>query len=123
MEALLCSQGLEGALEQEDKTTNLTIGREVSMMIEKQEKTQKEINKKAYNMLILSLGDKVLREVSKWKTVAKIWKKLEDLYLKKTLSNCLYLKARFFNFKMQEPQNLHEHIDEFNKLCLDLENI
>lgn len=35
----------------------------------------------------------------------------------------LYLKARFFTFKMQDHQKLQDHIDEFNKLCLDLENI
>ena len=41
----------------------------------------------------------------------------------KTLSNRLYLKAKFFTFKMQEGQKLNNHIDEFNKICLDLENI
>ena len=41
----------------------------------------------------------------------------------KSLSSHLYLKARFFTFKMHENQKLQDHIDEFNKLCLDLENI
>ena len=79
--------------------------------------------KRAYNTLILSLGDKVLREVSKLKSVAEIWLRLESLYMTKTLSSRLFLKAKLFTFKMQEGQNLHSHIDEFNKLCLDLENI
>ncbi|TXG56730.1 hypothetical protein EZV62_018043 [Acer yangbiense] len=41
----------------------------------------------------------------------------------KSLSSRLYLKGRFFYFKMQDGKNLQHHIDEFNKLCLDLENI
>ena len=41
----------------------------------------------------------------------------------KTLLNRLYLKAKFFTFNMQEGQKLNNHIDKFNKLCLDLENI
>ena len=114
MEALLCSQGLEGALEQEAETTDTTTGKEVPVVTEEQAKAQKEINKKAYSIPILSLGDKVLREVLEWKTTVEIWKKLEDLYLQRTLSSRLFLKARFFNFKMQESQKLHDHIDDFN---------
>ena len=41
----------------------------------------------------------------------------------KSLSSRLFLKAKFFTFKMQEGPKLLSHIDEFNKLCLDLENI
>ena len=52
-----------------------------------------------------------------------LWSKLESLYMTKSLSSRLYLKAKFFTFKMQEGQKLQNHIDDFNKLCLDLENI
>ncbi|XP_062100617.1 uncharacterized protein LOC133806545 [Humulus lupulus] len=37
------------------------------------EENKKEMMKKAYNTFILSLSDKVLREVSKMKTAAEIW--------------------------------------------------
>lgn len=56
-------------------------------------------------------------------TTLEIWKKLDNLYLTKTLSSRLFLKARFFTFRMKDNQKLQDHIDEFNKLCLDLENI
>ena len=55
-------------------------------------------------------------------TVKALWSKLESLYMTKSLSSS-YLKAKFFNFKMQEGQKLQNHIDDFNKLCLDLENL
>ena len=41
----------------------------------------------------------------------------------KSFSSRLYLKAKFFAFKMNERQKLQKHIDDFNKLCLDLGNI
>jgi len=52
-----------------------------------------------------------------------LWSKLESFYMTKSLSSRLYLKAKFFTFKMQEGQKLRSHIDDFNKLYLDLENI
>ena len=73
--------------------------------------------------MILSLGDKVLREASKMTTALSLWNRLETLYLTKTLSTRLFLKTRFFSFRMGEGQKLHDHIDDFTKLCLDLENI
>jgi len=56
-------------------------------------------------------------------TTAELWLKLESLYMAKSLSSRLYLKAKFFTFKMQEGHKLQNHINDFNKLCLDLENI
>jgi len=56
MRALLGNLGLEEALEGGSKMPKTYS-----------EEKKKEITKKAYNALILSLGDKVLREVSKWK--------------------------------------------------------
>lgn len=46
------------------------------------------------------------------KITAKIWLKLESLYLTKNLSNRLYLKAKFFTLEMQEGKDLKEHIDD-----------
>ncbi|GJV63888.1 hypothetical protein Tco_1474716 [Tanacetum coccineum] len=54
--------------------------------------------KKAYSTLILCLGDLVLQEVTKETTTAGIWTKLTST-------------------------KLGDHIDEFNKLILDLANI
>ena len=72
--------GLEEALEGESKMP-------VTYTIEKEEK--EEIGKKAFNSLILSLGDKVLQEVSKMKIAAELWLKLESLYMTKSLVGCI----------------------------------
>ena len=69
MRALLGNLGLEAALDGKSK------------MLETNSKEKKnEIGKKAYNTLIFSLGDKVLQEISKMKTTAKLWLRLESLY-------------------------------------------
>ncbi|GJR18915.1 hypothetical protein Tco_0967442 [Tanacetum coccineum] len=78
--------------------------------------------KKAYSSLILCLGDRVLREVTKETTVAVIWMKLTSLYMTKSLANRLYLK-KLYMYYMSPDTKLGDHIDEFNKLILDLVNI
>jgi len=63
----------------------------------------------------------VLRQVSKEKIEAGIWSKLEDLYMTKSLVNCL--KQALYSFKMQDNKIVEEQVYVFNKLILDLENI
>ncbi|XP_076929288.1 putative inactive G-type lectin S-receptor-like serine/threonine-protein kinase SRK [Bidens hawaiensis] len=50
------------------------------------EKEKNDILEKAHSAIILSLGDRVLREVSKELTAGGVWDKLESLYM--TNSNC-----------------------------------
>ncbi|GJR70646.1 hypothetical protein Tco_0016711 [Tanacetum coccineum] len=80
--------------------------------------------KKAYSCLILYLGDRVLREVTKETTATEIWTKLTSLYMTKSLANRLYLKKKkMYTYYISPGTNLGDHIDEFNKLILDLANI
>ena len=100
---------------------DLALGKEFPESMDEEKK--KEVLKKAYNTLILSLSDKVLREIVKCKSAAEVWLKLESLYMTKNLSSRLHLKANFFTWKMTEGRDLQGHIDDFNKLVMDLENI
>ncbi|GKB29167.1 retrovirus-related pol polyprotein from transposon TNT 1-94 [Tanacetum coccineum] len=77
------------------------------------------ILKKAYSALILCLGDRVLQEITKETTTARIWKKLETLYMTKSLANRLYLKKRLYTFNMHLGKSQSYHIDEFHKLVGD----
>ena len=65
----------------------------------------------------------MLREVAKEKTTSGLWSKLEDLYLKKSVAKRLYMKRRLYTFSMKEGVAINDHLDEFNKLILDLENV
>ncbi|GKA24488.1 hypothetical protein Tco_0710521 [Tanacetum coccineum] len=108
MRALMVQQGCDVALE--------TLPAD----IEAREKTA--LMKKSYSTLILCLRDRVLREVTK-ETSAGIWTKLTSLYMTKSLANRLYLKKKLYTYYMSPGMKLGDHIDEFNKLILDLANI
>nr|GEW04787.1 retrotransposon protein, putative, Ty1-copia subclass [Tanacetum cinerariifolium] len=82
-----------------------------------------ELNKKAHSAVILCLGNNVLREVTGKTTVARVWSKLETLYMIKSLAKKLYLKKMLYTFCMPAGRKIFEHIDEFNKSVLDLVNI
>ncbi|GJW66597.1 retrovirus-related pol polyprotein from transposon TNT 1-94 [Tanacetum coccineum] len=82
-----------------------------------------EINKKAHSAVILCLGNKVLREVTEEMIAAEVWSKLDTLYMIKSLDNKLYLKKKLYTFYMSAGRKFSEHIDEFNKIVLDLANI
>nr|GEU73717.1 retrovirus-related Pol polyprotein from transposon TNT 1-94 [Tanacetum cinerariifolium] len=63
------------------------------------------------------------REVTGETTAPGIWTKLETLYMTKSLANKLYLKKKLYTFYMPAGRKISEHIDEFNKIFLDLANI
>ncbi|GJW62303.1 hypothetical protein Tco_0111638 [Tanacetum coccineum] len=106
MKALLEQQGLVAALEELPAATIVAY--------------DNVIQRKAYNALILCLGDWVLREITKETTAVGIWKKLETLYMTKSLANHLYLKRKFYTFQMHPGKSHSEHIDEFHKMVGDL---
>ena len=53
----------------------------------------------------------------------KIWDKLEEQLMSKTLTRKLYLKQKLYGLKMQEGSDLAEHINVFNQLIADLGKI
>ena len=112
MSALLVYQGLAKALEKETKLEKMTVDSDKKVLMEK-----------AHSAIILSLGDKVLRQVSKEKAAIELWAKLEEPYMTKSLVNCFYLKQSLYSFKMLEDKLIGDQLDKFNKLVLDLENI
>ncbi|KAH9684870.1 Integrase catalytic domain-containing protein [Citrus sinensis] len=114
------TQGLGDALEPIIKKEGLEASTSSSSLTPQQ---AAEIDKKARSTIILSLGDSVIREVARERTVADLWAKLERVYMTKSLANRLYIKKRMFTLKMAEGSSLEDHIDEFNKVCDTLEII
>ncbi|KAL8508188.1 hypothetical protein ACS0TY_018681 [Phlomoides rotata] len=83
MKALLVHQGLADALKDDsssDEEESSSAAAERAKMMEK-----------AHSAIILCLGVKALREVSKESTAKGVWDKLESLYMVKTLANRLYM--------------------------------
>lgn len=91
-----------------------TLGDELKLPATMEGGKKKELLKKAF---------KVLSKVTNEKSASEVWLKLETLYMTKNLSNRLYLKAKFLTFKMAKGRDLQAHIDNINKLYLDLESI
>ncbi|KAL8505064.1 hypothetical protein ACS0TY_016322 [Phlomoides rotata] len=112
MKALLVHHGLASAL-QLDASAESSISREKKV----------KINEKAHSAIILCLGDKPLREVSKKKTAIDVWKKLESLYQIKSVSNKLFVKQKLLDFRMSEDKGLSEQLDTFNRYVDDLEDL
>ena len=112
MKAVLVQQGCSAALEGEEKLpTNLKA----------EEKT--DILAKAHSAILLSLTDEVLREVVDETTAAGLWKKLESKFQKKSLTNRLYQKQRLYTLRMTENMQVKDHLDNFNRIILDLQGV
>ena len=81
------------------------------------------MTEKANSAILLGLGDEVLQEVIEEKSAKAVQDKLEDLYLKKFMANKLYLKKRLYALLMEDNKPLKKHLDDFNRIILDLKNI
>lgn len=112
IQSVLVDKGLDIALEEVDPDL-ATISRE----------EVKKIDKKALAVLRLALADNVPRQVCEEKTAVALWKKLESLYLDRSLSSRFYLMMRLFRIRMQEGTPIRQYIDEFNKAVLDYQNV
>ena len=51
-----------------------------------------EMDEKAANAIRLNLGDEVIHNILEAKTAKEVWEKLEGLYMRKNLTNKLYMK-------------------------------
>ncbi|KAL8518692.1 hypothetical protein ACS0TY_009877 [Phlomoides rotata] len=112
MKALMVPLGLGSALESnEGHESSTTRAKRI------------EILEKAHCAIILCLGDKPLRGVSKEKTVIDVWRKLKSLYQTKSVSNKLYVKQKLLDFRMSEGKDLNEQLDTFNMYVDDLEDL
>nr|GEV45825.1 retrovirus-related Pol polyprotein from transposon TNT 1-94 [Tanacetum cinerariifolium] len=78
---------------------------------------------KAHSTILLCLSDEILYEVGDEETAAGVWKKLETIYMTKSLTNKLLLKQRLFSLRMKEGSSLKEHIDALNSILMDLKNV
>jgi hypothetical protein len=56
------------------------------------------------------------------KSITTLWKKLEELYMTKSL-NKLRLKERLYTIHMSEGTSMQSHLNEFNSIIVDLESL
>lgn len=82
-----------------------------------------KLEEKAYNVILLSLSNGVLRKVVDKEAVPGLWMKLESLYMKKFPTNRFYFKKWLYTLKMKEHMPICDHLDEFIKIIIDMKNI
>jgi hypothetical protein len=82
-----------------------------------------DLDDKALSALQLSLSPNVLREVMNTKSMTELWKKLEELYMTKSIANKLRLKECLYTIRMAEGTSIQSHLNEFNSICVDLESL
>lgn len=111
MRALLVQQGVNALLGDVGFEKDVDAKEKVSIM------------ERVHSTLILSLGDKALREVTKEKTAKDIWDKMESLYNVKYNSNKLYLKKKLFGFKIVPDRSLSDQLQDYAKISTDLEGV
>jgi hypothetical protein len=112
MEAVLIQQKCEKALKGEGS---------LPVTMSRAKKT--EIVDKARSAIVLCLGNKVSRDVSKDTTTTSMWSKFEYLYMTKSLAHRQFLKQQLYSFKMVKSKAIMELLVEFNKIICDLEEI
>ncbi|MFQ6666254.1 hypothetical protein Gotur_032680 [Gossypium turneri] len=83
----------------------------------------KELDEKALSAIQLCLANTILQEVLIEKTSSALWKRLETLYVTKSLANRLVLKQCLFTFRMNEGELLRDHISQFITLLNDLRSV
>jgi hypothetical protein len=81
-----------------------------------------EMDEKAANAIRLNLGDEVIHNILEAKTAEQIWKKLEGLYMRKNLTNKLYVKKQIYSLQTKDDSDLLEHLNAFNMLITKLTN-
>src|SRR5436189_3712177 len=87
------------------------------------EESKVELQERALSAIFMSETDNILREIATEKMTSDAWKKLEELYSEKSLTNRLYLKKRLYNLRMDEGTPVKQYLDVFNYIIMDLGNI
>ena len=91
--------------------------------LKEEEVKRLERAEKAMNLLILHLGDHVLRKLDDCVTAASIWTALERLYNQKTLPNRIHMQHKFYTFRMEDSKSVDQNIDDFLKLVSGLASL
>ena len=88
-----------------------------------EEKEWKMINRLACRMIRSCLSREQKYAFSKETSASKLWKVLEEKFLKKSCQNKLYMKKRLFRFNYIQGTTMNDHITSFNQLVTDLMNM
>ena len=83
-----------------------------------------ELDARCASTIRLYVADNIINNViDEEDSAADLWKKLEKLYLAKSLSNKLHLKRQLYALKMVEGGSLMDHMNTFNEILDQLQKV
>lgn len=83
---------------------------------------REEMSETAISTIIFHLFYSIIRLIDKEDTPAKVCKKLEKMFQSRSLSNKIYMKERFFGFRMYHAKSLEANLEEFLNITIELAN-
>ncbi|KAK8937136.1 hypothetical protein KSP39_PZI011924 [Platanthera zijinensis] len=111
IKAVLVQQGLHKAL----------LGKEKAKVNDDDE--WDELDLKAISTIQLCLADEVMYNVIEAENTVDLWRKLEELYMSRSLTNKLYVKKQLYSLRMSDGAQLLDHLNVFNKLVSQLRSM
>lgn len=75
------------------------------------EDQKQELLETTTGIIILHLIDAIICFVDKEDTPAKIWKRLDELFQKTSVTNKIFFKERLFGYKMNTTKGLEQNLD------------
>ena len=82
-----------------------------------------ELEEIAFSSIRMCLADQILSEVCTKTTAKGLWKRLENTYMGKNITNKLWLKKQLYSLRMNEGGDLIAHIQNFNQVCSEVMNL
>ena len=82
-----------------------------------------EMEEMAYYTISLHVSNNVRRKLTGITKAKEVWSKLEELYMKPSISSKINLLERLYGFRMNPSISLDDNIDKFNEVIVGLANI
>ena len=101
----------------------LDVALEESRPEDVDEKDWTRINRLACGTIRLCLSKKMKYPFMRETSASKLWKEMEDKFMKKSTENKLYTRTKLYRFQYKPGTTMNDHITRFDSLVTDLLNL
>ena len=101
----------------------LDVALEESRPEDVDEKDWAIINRLACGMIRLCLSKELKYPFMRETSASKLWKEMEDKFMKKSTENKLYTRTKLYRFQYKPGTTMNDHITTFDSLVTDLLNL
>ncbi|CAA7015799.1 unnamed protein product [Microthlaspi erraticum] len=82
-----------------------------------------EKDERAKDMIVVNIGDFVLRKIKHCTTAASMWALLDRLYMSRSLPNRIFVQSQFYTFKCNSAKTIDINVDEFLKIVAKMNSL